>query len=162
MGSEEFAKQIKEAKEKARGEADLAREKRERADKQVEDSRSRVKEIAKAIAAEIVAPCAVRFCRELPLPKPVVTEENNGMTPAILITCTGANGTAAAFRVRPEPNSAEKVNVGFCFYRSKSQLSFKGDDYSIEPIDKVAIQQWVENKLLQTVPQFLKAAAEQA
>ena len=156
MESKDFAKQIKEAKEKAQGAADVVRQKREREAQEAEAARCRVKDVAKTIATEIVTPCAVRFCKELPLPKPVTTEQEDG----ILITCTGANVTAAAFRVRPALGSAEKVNVGFCFYRNKSQLSFKGDDYLIEPLDKTAIQQWVESKLLQTVPEFLKAAAE--
>jgi hypothetical protein len=156
MESNEFAKQIKAAKDKAQGAADVVRQQRDREAQEAEATRSRVKYVARTIANEIVAPCMVRFCKELPLPKPTVVEQEDG----ILITCAGANVTAAAFRVRPAFDSAEKVNVGFCFYRNKAQLSFKGADYPIEPLDRDTLQQWVETKLLQSVPEFLKAAAE--
>jgi hypothetical protein len=158
MELNEFARQIKEAKGKAQGAADVVRLARDREAHAAEAARSRVKDVARAIANEVVAPCVVHFCKELPLPKPTVTEQDD----EILITCTGANVTAAAFRVRPALDLAEKVSVGFCFYRNKAQLSFKGGDYPIEPLDRTTIQQWVEGKLLQTVPDFLKAASEVA
>ena len=158
MELNEFEKQIKEAKDKAQGAADVVRQKLDREAQEAQATRSRLKDVARAIANEIVLPCMVHFCKELPLPKPTVTEQND----EILITCAGANLIAAAFRVRPALDLAEKVNVGFCFYRNKAQLSFKGGDYPIEPLDRTTIQQWVESKLLQSVPEFLKAAAEVA